>query len=144
MSSWRPAILASDRLVACDACCTGLSSFFGELIEQTTRGAEIDLVWCLTSEGGVWHDGVVLLDVESDELHNGVETIKLVQEKPPVFQGSPPGLDHGVGKGDFDLSEDAAQRVIAQQSIDKAIDVFPILIAALRHCNDFADLVDSL
>jgi hypothetical protein len=65
----------------------------------------------------------MLPDVERDETFDGGEGVEAVEEQPVVFEGAPPGLDHRIGEGDFDQSEDAAETSEAQEYIDVAVDV---------------------
>jgi len=74
-------------------------------------------------KGGVGNHGVMLLDVDRDETLDGGEGIEAVEEQPVVFEGAPPGLDHRIREGDFDLREDAAETSEAQECIDVAVDV---------------------
>jgi hypothetical protein len=74
-------------------------------------------------KGGVGNRGVMLLDVESDETFDGGEGVEAVEVQPVVFEGAPPGFDHRIREGDFDLSEDAAEMSEAQECIDVAVDV---------------------
>ena len=48
--------------------------------------SEIHLVGCLASESGMRNDGVVLLDVEFDELLKGSERVERMQIEPAVLQ----------------------------------------------------------
>lgn len=119
----RATILALDGDVGGNAGLAGRASLLGEVVEESAGGAEVDLVGRLAAEGRVRHDGVVLVDVEGDEIANSGEAIKLVQVEPVVLQGAPPGLDHGVGGVDIELGEDAAQGVSAEQGIDLVVHV---------------------
>jgi len=44
---------------------------------------------------------VVLLDVERDQSTDRGDAVQRVEEEPLVFQGAPPGFDHGVGELQF-------------------------------------------
>jgi len=43
----------------------------------------------------------VLLDVERDQSTDRGDAVQRVEEEPLVFQGAPPGFDHGVGELQF-------------------------------------------
>jgi hypothetical protein len=51
----------------------------------------------------VWHHFVVGCHVELNETTESREIVQGVQVEPRVLQGSPEGLNHGVGKGHLDL-----------------------------------------
>lgn len=57
----------------------------GEHCRHVCAGATEDLVGCLAIEGGVRHDGVVLLDEEGDELAHGCDGVEGVQVEPLVL-----------------------------------------------------------
>jgi hypothetical protein len=94
-----------------------------EVLRDGGTGTEVHFVWSLAMKGGVGNHGVMLMDVESDETFDGDEGVEAVEEQPVVFEGAPPGFDHRIREGDFDLSEDAAEMSEAQECIDVAVDV---------------------
>jgi hypothetical protein len=65
--------------------------------------SEIHLVGCLARESGMRNDGVVLLNVEFDEVLKGSERVEGMQIEPAVLQRPPPGFDQGIGIADLDL-----------------------------------------
>ena len=85
--------------------------------------AEVHFIRRLASEGGMWNDGIVLLDIERDQLLERRECVQLVQKQPAMLHGPPQGLDHGIGISDLDLGEDAVQLPESQKAVDLAIDV---------------------
>jgi len=95
----------------------------GEVLRDGGTGTEVHFVGSLAMKGRVGNHGVMLRDVERDETLDGGEGIEAVEEQPVVFEGAPPGLDHRIREGDFDLREDAAETSEAQECIDVAVDV---------------------
>jgi hypothetical protein len=95
----------------------------GEVLRDGGACAEIHFVRSLAVKGGVGDHGVMLLDVESDETSTAARGVEVVEEQPVVFEGAPPGLDHRIREGDFDLREDAAETSEAQEYIDVTVDV---------------------
>jgi len=85
--------------------------------------AEVHFIRRLASEGGMWNDGIVLLDIERDQLLERRECVQLVQKQPAMLHGPPQGLDHGIGIADLDLGEDAVQLPESPKAVDLAIDV---------------------
>ena len=56
-------------------------------------------VRCLASEGCMRHLEVVRLQEDRDQRTNVLDGVYGVEEKPLMFQGAPPRLDHRVGFG---------------------------------------------
>ena len=79
----------------------------GQVLWDGGTCSEVHFVRSLAVKGRVGDHSVMLLDVESDETFDGGEGVEAVEEQPVVFEGAPPGLDHRIREGDFDLSDDA-------------------------------------
>ena len=84
---------------------------------------EVYFVGCLASEGCMWNYGVVLLDVECDQLLKDSEAVEGMQVEPAMLERPPPCFDHGIGIADLDLGEYAAQLSETKKVVDLAIDV---------------------
>jgi hypothetical protein len=69
------------------------------------------------------NDGVVLLNVEFDELLKGSERVERMQIEPAVLQRPPPGFDQGIGIADLDLGEYTAQLSKTKKVLDLLIDI---------------------
>jgi hypothetical protein len=84
---------------------------------------EVYFVGCLASEGCMWNYGVVLLDVECDQLLKDSEAVEGMQVEPAMLERPPPCFDHGIGIADLDLGEYAAQLSETKKVVDLVIDV---------------------
>ena len=84
---------------------------------------EVHFVGCLPGEGCMWNYGVVLLDVEFDQLLQGSETVERMQIEPAVLERAPPGFDQGIGIADLNLGKYAAQLSETKKVVDLLIDV---------------------
>jgi hypothetical protein len=85
--------------------------------------SKIHLIWRLAGEGRTRNHGVVLLDIEGDELLQGREAVELVQVEPAVFQGPPPRLDHRIREAHLDLGVHPAKRTDLEQGVDFLVHV---------------------
>jgi hypothetical protein len=80
-------------------------ALLGEALSQILLPAEVDLLWCTSSENGAWDLFIVLTDVERYETPHRRRTVERVQEEPRVLQLSPERFDQGVRGDDIDLCE---------------------------------------
>ena len=67
-------------------------------------------------------DSIVLFDVEGDQPFQVREGVELMQVEPAVFQGTPPCFDHGIGKADLDLGENAPKLSETEKVVDLVVD----------------------
>src|SRR5664279_3562844 len=85
--------------------------------------AEVHFIRRLASEGVMWNDGIVLLDIERDQLLERRECVQLVQKQPAMLHGPPRGLDHGIGIADLDLGKNAPKLSKTEKVVDLVVDV---------------------
>jgi hypothetical protein len=71
----------------------------------------------------VRNDSIVLFDVEGDQPFQVREGVELMQVEPAVFQGTPPCFDHGIGKADLDLGENAPKLSETEKVVDLVVDI---------------------
>jgi dTDP-4-dehydrorhamnose 3,5-epimerase-like enzyme len=64
------------------------------------------------------NNGIVLLDIERDQLFKRRECVQLVQKQPAMLHRPPQGFDHGIRVADLDLSEDAVQLAESKKVVD--------------------------
>ena len=70
---------------------------------------EVHLVGGLASEGGVRDDGIVLVDVERDQLLQASESVELVQGQPAMLERTPESLNHGIREADLNLGKNPTE-----------------------------------
>ena len=85
-------------------------ALLGKPLWQILLPAEVDLVWCTSSENGARDLFIVLTDVEGDETPHRHRTVEGIQEKPRVLQLSPKRFDQRVRADDVDLREHTTER----------------------------------
>ena len=117
------ALGAAHRAVGIDTGLARVASASGKLLDDVATGTEVHLVRSLAGESGMRHHGVVLLHVVADETLDRGKGIELVEVHPVVLERSPERLDHGVGEGNFDLSQNALERTDAEQLVHLLVDV---------------------
>jgi hypothetical protein len=94
-----------------------------ELVRDVSARSEVHLIRRLVAEGGVGEAGVVLLDVERDELPERREAVERVEVEPLVLERSPPGLDHRVRERDLGHRKEASKDTRVDEVIDSHVEV---------------------
>src|SRR5512145_478558 len=76
-----------------------------EPLSQICCLASKHLIRCPSTQGGIRHHLVVLLDVESHQPFDRAEAPKRMEEEPIVLQAPKPGLDHRVRPSHLNLGQ---------------------------------------
>jgi hypothetical protein len=103
----------------------GIRTAGGKTGRDLVPTAEVHLIGSLAGEGSVRKDGVVLIDIEGDQLLQCGEGVKLVQVQPGVLERTPPGFDHGIREGHLDLGKYTAQLTDSEQGVDILVKYVP-------------------
>jgi hypothetical protein len=75
------------------------------VVPDTIGLVKVDLIGCLPDKRVMGHLGVVLPDVEIDQLLEQREAFERMQVKPLVTQRTPECRDHGVAEADLHLGK---------------------------------------
>jgi hypothetical protein len=114
----RPTCFAGQLAIGFHASLSGTRATHSKIDGDLVASAEVHFIWRLASEGGMGNNGIVLLDIERDQLFKRRECVQLVQKQPAMLHRPPQGFDHGIRVADLDLSEDAVQLAESKKVVD--------------------------
>src|ERR1017187_1793661 len=81
----RPTCFAGQLAIGFHASLFGTRATHSKIDGDLVASAEVHFIWRLASEGGMGNNGIVLLDIERDQLFKRRECVQLVQKQPAML-----------------------------------------------------------